>query len=175
MEEVPEVEKNLKLAYHIVNTYFPAFRGDEDIYQVAVIGLIKAARSYKSTEGKFSTWAGVCIQNEIKMELRKRKKFYSEVSVETALAEDADGHQMTIEQLLIQEAYVDDRILADEIIDIIKTTLTAKELKVFLLLWQGSSQVEIGNQLGFTQSYISRVRAKIHRKLTKKYKLAISI
>jgi len=68
------VLENLKLAYYFAKKFRQQSDFD-DIAQTAMIGLIKAARTFdENKKRKFSTYASKCIQNEIYMYFRKEKK-----------------------------------------------------------------------------------------------------
>ena len=67
------VEDNLNLVYYIVSHNFPTYLKDEDVIQAGMEGLCKAAKTYNSDKGKFSTFAGVCIRRHIYKELNRRK------------------------------------------------------------------------------------------------------
>ena len=53
----------------------------EDMISIGTIGLIKAIDSFDSGKGKLSTYASRCIDNELLMFLRARKKTSREVSL----------------------------------------------------------------------------------------------
>ena len=70
------ISNNTKLVWHIVKKYYNSIDYDQDdLYQIGVIGLIKAVDTFDITKNfKFSSYAGRCIQNEILMAMRKQKK-----------------------------------------------------------------------------------------------------
>ncbi|MGF7184556.1 RNA polymerase sporulation-specific sigma factor [Desulfitispora alkaliphila] len=52
----------------------------DDLFQEGCLGLLKAINKYNDEKNvKFKTFAYTCIDNEIKMYLRKRKRFFKEV------------------------------------------------------------------------------------------------
>lgn len=71
--------ENEKLIYGALQQYFPALAFDEDIQQIAGLGLWKACLHYDAAKSRFSTAAYKFIANEVLMELRKRCRM-SEVS-----------------------------------------------------------------------------------------------
>lgn len=79
--------ENEKLIYGALQQYFPALAFDEDIQQVAGIGLWKACLSYQEDRARFSTAAYKFIANEVRMELRRksRKSEISTISLSTLL------------------------------------------------------------------------------------------
>lgn len=70
-EQEQLVTDNYKLIYFFLNKWGKTI---EEYYDICAIGLCKAAITYDSSKDvKFATYAGICIENEIKMELRNRK------------------------------------------------------------------------------------------------------
>ena len=69
------VEHNLRLVAHIVKKYYAISGEQDDLISIGTIGLIKAVESYDlGKKTKFSTYASRCIENEILMYFRGRKK-----------------------------------------------------------------------------------------------------
>ena len=59
---------------------------------IGTIGLIKAASSFNSGKGtKFATYASRCIENEILMYFRQKKKSMQDVSISDPIDVDKDG------------------------------------------------------------------------------------
>ena len=76
------IEHNLRLVAHIVRKYYSSGNDTEDLISVGTIGLIKAIDSFNDENGaRFATYAAKCIQNEILMLFRSRKKSGCEVSL----------------------------------------------------------------------------------------------
>ena len=74
--------KNEALVCHVLNKKFPMNRFDDDFQQIARLGLWKACLRYDETKSKFSTYAVPAIENEIKMELRKKSRKPIEISLD---------------------------------------------------------------------------------------------
>lgn len=66
--------ENEKLIYGALHKYFPALASDEDIQQIAGIGLWKACLNYDADKSCFSTAAYKFIKTEVLQELRKRRR-----------------------------------------------------------------------------------------------------
>ena len=74
------IEHNLRLVAHIVRKYYSSHKNQDDLISIGSIGLIKAVDSFKSENGaRFATYASKCIQNEILMYFRSKKKLSKEV------------------------------------------------------------------------------------------------
>ena len=82
---------NLPLVYWVVSKFYPTYRRDEDLVQVGMLGLCKAADTWDEDRSKFSTYAIRVIRNEIRMELGSRKKRKGEVSLNQLVSSEEDG------------------------------------------------------------------------------------
>ena len=69
------IKENEKLIFSLLKDY-SNYIDKEDLYQVSVIGLINAYNNFKEEKGvKFSTYAYIYIQGEIKKYLRENRTF----------------------------------------------------------------------------------------------------
>ena len=76
------IERNLRLVAHIVKKYQGVDEDLDDLISIGTIGLIKAVSTYDMTKGsRLATDAARCIDNELLLMLRSRKKFSREVSL----------------------------------------------------------------------------------------------
>ena len=135
-----------------------------EYYDICAIGLCKAAITYDSSKSvKFATYAGVCIENEIKIELRKQKK-YSVYSLDRTFSSTLDGTgEIAFGENLTTGLSAYDEILPYQLDEI----LNAWEYKLIALILEGYTQVEIGNIIGISQAQVSRMFSKIKQKLLK--------
>lgn len=156
-------EDNMGLAYYIVRKYYPALANDEDIRQVAQIGLWKAAQKFDDTRGtKLSTLACWCIQNEIRMELRSRNR-WNRLPVGISLDDDINGE---CGNGTFGDIIADPRDMAENVdsrLDAMScmNRLTEKERLILGMRINGALQKEIGEKVGWAQSYVGRVLKKI--------------
>lgn len=152
--------KNEKLVYHVLHKKFPMSRYDDDFQQIGRLGLWKACLSYDETKGKFSTYAVPCIENQIKMELRKMGRRPVETSLDT-LVKDSDG--LTISGLFMSEKDVGfvDTIWVDK-------ELTDRQKRILGLLYDGMVQADIAREIGISKTMVSREVTKI-RDIAQKY------
>ncbi len=68
------IRHNLRLVAHIAKKYYAADSA-EDLVSTGTIGLIKAVNTYDPARGiKFSTYASRCIENEMRMQFRRRRR-----------------------------------------------------------------------------------------------------
>ena len=89
------VEHNLRLVAHIAKKYYTQSDEQDDLISIGTIGLIKGVSSYRPEKGtRLATYAAKCVENEILMYFRSRKKLQGEVSLNDSLDSDADGESL---------------------------------------------------------------------------------
>jgi RNA polymerase sigma-B factor len=104
------VEKHMGLAAHIAKRFSPSGRNDDDIKQVAMIGLVKAVDRFDPEYGVgFSSFAGRTIEGEIKRHYRDKgwavkvprsaKELHLLVRRAIGELEQRDGHSPSVEEL----------------------------------------------------------------------------
>ena len=79
------VERNLRLVAHVARKYQNTGEEMEDLISTGCIGLMKAIDTFDAGKGRLATYACRCIDNELLMLLRSKKKlsrefFYSILS-----------------------------------------------------------------------------------------------
>ncbi len=166
---------NLRLVSHIIKKYYSSSSEQEDLISIGTIGLIKGIDSFKSEKGiKLATYVSRCIENEILMYLRSKKKTSLDVSLSEPIDTDSEGNELT----LIDVIYADDNIF-DEIDLKIKSekvrkfveSLPDKRERYIIIKRYGldskepKTQKEIAKQLGISRSYVSRIEKKALEKL----------
>ena len=91
------IERNLRLVAHIVKKYQGASEELDDLISIGTIGLIKAVQTFDSAKAsKLSTYAARCIDNELLMLLRSRKKSNREVSLYEPIGTDKEGNEISL-------------------------------------------------------------------------------
>ena len=165
------IERNLRLVVYIARRFENTGVGIEDIISIGTIGLIKAINTYQPAKNiKLATYASRCIENEILMHLRKTANLKSEVSFDEPLNTDWDGNELLLSDILGTEgdlvmkpieADVDRQLLSDAL-----DKLEARERQIITLRFgldgrRSLTQKEVADQLGISQSYISRLEKRI--------------
>ena len=97
------IERNLRLVAHIAKKYQNVDEDMEDLISIGTIGLIKAISSFDAVRGKLSTYASRCIDNELLMLLRSRKKNAREVSLYEPIGTDKEGNEINLLDIIEQE------------------------------------------------------------------------
>lgn len=130
------IEDNINLVYFVVTKEFPHFIHDEDIIQVGMLGLCKAADQWIEEKSKFSTFACRCIKNAILNELRSRDKHRNILSLDYEYSDDDGGGAVTLKDILVGDEdvlYIDDfskqlKPLQRSIFGLLKKGLTPREV-----------------------------------------------
>jgi len=166
------ISKNMRLVPHILKTLGVSITDNnyEDLIQSGYIGLIKAARTFNNDKGKFSTYAGRCIRNEIFMCFREEKNIPNFIYFEEEIASDDSESRMTYETVIEDKnsRFIDnilDNKSLEKIISIILNCLTQREKSIILYGISGLSQIEIAVILKMSQGSISKIRNKAREKL----------
>jgi spore_sigmaK: RNA polymerase sigma-K factor len=135
------IEHNLRLVAHIIKKYYASYRDQEDLISIGTIGLIKAASTFNSSKGtKFATYASRCIENEILMYFRQKKKTMQDVSINDPIDMDKDGNSITLMDIVQSDENIvesiDLSIQSQKLYHFLETNLEPREQKItFLSLW----------------------------------------
>lgn len=164
------ISRNLRLVAHISKKYNPHSWDSDDLISIGTIGLIKAVDSFDSRRGsRFATYASRCIDNEILMQIRNRKKSKTEVSLQDPIGVDSEGNEICLIDVLgtnsdMVHDEVESNILIKKLYEIMETVLDERERIIiklrFGLYCEPKTQREIAVLLGVSRSYISRIETK---------------
>lgn len=168
------IEHNLRLVVYIAKRYETSPVLMEDLISIGTIGLIKAVGTFDADKNiKLVTYASRCIENEILMCLRKKSRTRQEVSLDEPLNVDYDGNELllsdilgTKDDLVVQQFYE-----KEDCIHLYRAMehLNEEEQLILKLRYglgcNTATQKEIADQMGISQSYISRLEKKILHKL----------
>ena len=158
------IEHNLRLVAHIVKKYYAQESEQDDLISIGTIGLIKGISSYRPEKNtRLATYAAKCIENEILMHFRSRKKLQNEVSLSETLDADGDGNTLSI----LDVVGVDDTMYADlqdkedcvRVRALVGEVLTPREREIVTLRYglgglPPRTQRDIAAKLGISRSYV---------------------
>ena len=171
------IEHNLRLVVYIARRFENTGINIEDLISIGTIGLIKAVGTYRVDKNiKLATYASRCIENEILMYLRKNAGRKGEVSFDEPLNTDWDGNELLLSDVLGTDADivmrpieedVDRTLLAQAIRILSPREKTIITLRFGLNGGREQTQKEVADQLGISQSYISRLEKRIISRLKK--------
>lgn len=168
------VEHNLRLVAHIMKKYYAQSDDLDDLLSIGTIGLIKGIDSYRPERGvKLATYASRCIENEILMYFRSRRRAAGDVSLSDALEADEEGG-LSIMDVLAQEDDLAERVGSAELCravgGLVEAVLTEREAKVIRLRYglgggKEHTQKETAQLCHISRSYVSRIEKKALEKL----------
>ena len=171
------IEHNLRLVVYIAKKFDNTGVGVEDLISIGTIGLIKAINTFNPTKNiKLATYASRCIENEILMYLRKNASRRGEVSFDEPLNTDWDGNELLLSDVLGTEADVVMRPIEEDVdrslLAAAINILSPREKQIITLRFgldggREQTQKEVADQLGISQSYISRLEKRIISRLKK--------
>lgn len=168
---------NLRLVSHIVRKYYASSSGGEaeDLVSIGIVGLVKAVDSFDVGNGaRFATYAARCIQNEILMHFRSRKKAQGDVSLNETIDVDRDGNPLTYADVISYEDHiaeeVERKIAIQKAMRYLGALLDERERQIILLRYGFASekpltQKEVAERLGISRSYVSRIEKGALEKL----------
>lgn len=162
------IEYNLRLVAHIVKKYQTCEDDMEELISIGTVGLIKAVDTFKPDRAsKLATYAARCIENEILMQMRVKKKLQREVSYYDPIGTDKEGNEIQLldimesqePEALSQISLKDD---TQKIYRLMEQVLTERERQVIIMRYglystREYTQREIAKKLGISRSYISRI------------------
>ena len=91
------IERNLRLVAHVVRKYQGPGEDLDDLISIGTIGLIKAVSTFDHTRAaRLSTYAARCIDNELLMMFRARKKSARDVSLYDPIGTDKEGNEISL-------------------------------------------------------------------------------
>ncbi len=171
------VERNLRLVVYIAKKFENTGIGIEDLISIGTIGLMKGVNTFKPNKNiKLATYASRCIENEILMFLRKSSKIKTELSIDEPLNKDCDGNELLLSDILGTDPDITSRNLEDEVdkkllrASILKLNDREKnimEMRFGFKTGKEKTQKEVADELGISQSYISRLEKRIINKMKK--------
>ena len=173
----PLITHNLRLVVYIAKKFESPGANVEDLISIGTIGLIKAVNTFSVERNiKLATYASRCIENEILMYLRKSAQLKNEVSLDDPLNVDWDGNELLLSDVLGTEADVVMRPIEEDVErDLLAAAiqvLSPREKQIITLRFglgggKEQTQKEVADQLGISQSYISRLEKRIINRLKK--------
>lgn len=175
------IEHNLRLVAHIAKKYQSEQEDMEDLISIGIFGLMKAVMSYDDSKGsKLATYSARCIENELLMYFRSKKKRSRDVSLYEQIGTDKEGNPLQLVDIVeAKEQDVIEKLENLEVLEklsfIIPKFLSKREqfviIKRFGLNGQkAATQNEVAKALGISRSYVSRLEKQALKKLRKQLK-----
>ena len=169
------IEHNLRLVAHIVKKYYAVSTEQDDLLSIGTIGLIKAVNTFKADKNiRLATYASKCIQNELLMYFRQKRKSAGELSLSDTLESDGDGNALALQDIICCEdsglSAVEDQDRYHAMHRALAGCLSPREREIIRLrygigLASPLPQREIAARLGISRSYVSRIEKRALEKL----------
>ncbi|QOR36212.1 RNA polymerase sporulation sigma factor SigE [Clostridium sp. 'deep sea'] len=170
------IERNLRLVVYIARKFDNTGIPIDDLVSIGSIGLIKAVNTFDVKKRiKLATYASRCIENEILMLLRRNNKRRFEISLDEPLNVDWDGNELLLSDVLVGtegdlvyknlENEVDLRLLEQALTSLKQRERVIIELRYGINRINCATQKEVADQLGISQSYVSRLEKRIIKRL----------
>lgn len=172
---------NMRLVAHIIKKYYTNSNEQEELLSIGTIGLIKAVSTFDYSKGtRFATYASRCIENEILMNFRSKKKQREQIYMGDPIDTDKDGNQLTLMDIIddgndIHEQ-VDTLIQSRQLYQFLEKCLSRREIEILVYRYglyghRPMTQKETAKKLGISRSYVSRLEKRAIACLRDKYNL----
>ena len=175
------IERNLRLVAHVAKKYANQGEDTEDLIAVGTIGLIKAVTTFDHQKNnKLATYAARCVENELLMLFRNRKKISRDVSIYDPIGTDKEGNEISLLDILESENIdvVEQMQLKQNTVrlgELLQTELNDRERSILKMRYglgmeREQTQKEIASVLGISRSYVSRIEKNAIVKLRRKFR-----
>ena len=170
------IERNMRLVAHVTKKYQNSGEDMEDLISIGTIGLIKAVSTFQDDHGsKLATYAARCIENELLMYFRAKKKSSREVSLYEPIGTDKEGNQIQLMDIVEAEEkdVVEQLELKQKIVrlyELIPNVLDEREQEILKQRYglkdqKPVTQRETAKKMQISRSYVSRIEKKALEKL----------
>ena len=163
-------EDNINLIYFVLkqlNMYNKD--GIDEYFDVGMLGLVKGLKTYSESKGVISTYLVKCIRNEIVMELRNQKTVKRNNGVKPISISTPTSDNLTIEDTIKSDFDMLEYEIKNERIKelgIAINVLKPIEKRVIIdIYFNNKTQLEIAEEIGVRQSYVSRIKTRAIKKL----------
>ena len=168
--------RNMGLVAHVAKKYQNAEEDMEDLISSRTIGLIKGIATYKDDYGsRLATYAARCIDNELLMHFRAKKKTSKEVSLYEPIGTEKEGNQIQLLDVVLSDEVdvVEDmerRQQIGKVLYLVPKVLSDREQFIIVNRYglfgsKPMTQREISTNLGISRSYVSRIEKRALEKL----------
>ncbi len=170
------IERNMRLVAHISKKYQNTEEDMEDLISIGTIGLIKAVSTFEENHGsKLATYAARCIENELLMYFRAKKKTSREISLYEPIGTDKEGNQIQLVDIVEAEEFdvvemMENNRQVLRLYELMPDVLEERERQILSLRYglnnqKPVTQREIAKQMNISRSYVSRIEKKALEKL----------
>jgi len=173
------IRHNLRLVAHVAKKYYANPDSQDDLISIGTIGLIKAVDSFDTARAvRFSSYASQCIENEIRMHLRRLRREGTTVSLQEPLESGSNDSGM----LTLADTLPDDTVMEDDCerretsarLRAMVNALPARDRELLCLRYgldggESLTQQEVALRFGISRSYVSRLEKRALEQLGKQW------
>lgn len=166
------IKENKSLIRTIINIYFSKYYNDDDIYQIGLIGLFYAARTFDADNiASFPTYASIIIKREIINYLKYEQKYVrnhpiSDLSYCNYNSDKMNDNETNLENVLSYNNIFEE-IEYKENIKIIKNSLSEFEFELFIMHLNGYTYREMEKYFKSYKTSLNDLMTCICQKLQK--------
>lgn len=175
------IERNLRLVAHVAKKYVNQGEETEDLIAVGTVGLIKAVGTFNHQKNnKLATYAARCVENELLMLFRNRKKISRDVSLYDPIGTDKEGNEISLLDILESEKIdvieqMQQKDNARKLERLMEKELDDRERCILRMRYgigreKELTQREIAEVLGISRSYVSRIEKTAIEKLREMFR-----
>ncbi len=169
------VRHNLRLVIHVIKKYYADENEQDDLISIGTIGLIKGVHTFDPNKGaRLATYAARCIENEILMYFRAKNRGSQELSLNDPIETDAEGHPLTIGEVLSTDDHTVDDIIYSQNVKRAKCLADClppgREKQIIVMRYglngkDPMTQAEVAKKLHISRSYVSRIETRVLAKM----------
>ena len=173
------IHHNLRLVAHVVKKYYAADGSSEDLISIGSIGLIKAVDTFRPERGvRFASYAGQCIENEIRMHLRRVRREGTVLSLQEPLEGGEGDGGLTLGDVLPEDAAMEERCeQSDEArrLRALVAGLPPRQRELLTLRYgldgrPPRTQNQVAARFGISRSYVSRLEKRALDQLARQWR-----
>ena len=170
------IRHNLRLVAHVAKKYYTTPDRQDDFISIGTIGLIKAVDTYDPARTvRFASYASQCIQNELRMHLRRVRREAGTLSLQEPL--EGENGMLTLADTLPDEEVMEEdcerrdaaarlRTLVEQLPERDRQLLT---LRYGLGGGAPLTQQEVAARFGISRSYVSRLEKRALSELARRW------
>lgn len=154
------VFRYLKLIFLKAGIYTVSYIDSDDLKQEGLMGLLRAIASFDIHRGiKFSTFAEVCIVNQMKTFLAKSRKNLIPCESLDDISADSISEEITPESIYINKEFF------SELWYVVDNILSETERKIFSFYIQGMSYRKIAEKFDLSEKAVDNAMQRARRKI----------
>ena len=170
------IRHNLRLVAHVAKKYYTTPDKQDDFISIGTIGLIKAVDTYDPARTvRFASYASQCIQNELRMHLRRVRREAGTLSLQEPL--EGENGMLTLADTLPDEAVMEEGCERRDAAARLRTLveqLPERERRLLTLRYglggdAPLTQQEVAARFGISRSYVSRLEKRALTELARRW------